>query len=70
MSPFLQSLIAAALCLLSGAYLAFRTYRSFAKRAGGSCSSGCSSCPSGENASGAKIRPLLSLEMPKEDAKS
>jgi len=55
MSPLLQSLIAATLCLLAGAYLAFRTYRAFAKRSGGSCGGGgCSSCPSGENG-GAKV---------------
>jgi attachment p12 family protein len=69
MSPFLQSLIAATLCLLAGAYLAFRAYRSFSKRAGGSCGGGCSACPSGENAAGAKVKTLLPLEMPKENAK-
>lgn len=65
MSPFLQSLIAATLCLLAGTYLAFRAYRTFAKRAGGSCGGGgCSSCPSGENAGGAKVKTLLPLELP------
>ena len=65
MSPLLQSLIAASLCLLAGAYLAFRAYRTFTKRAGGSCGGGgCSSCPSGENASGAKIKTLTPLELP------
>ena len=70
MSPFVQSLIAATLCLLAGAYLVFRAYRTFAKRAGGSCGGGgCSACPSGENAAGAKVKTLLPLEMPKENAK-
>ncbi len=65
MSPLLQSLIAATLCLLAGAYLAFRAYRTFAKRSGGSCGGGgCSSCPSGENGGGAKVKTLLSVEMP------
>ncbi len=62
MSPLLQSLIAASLCLFAGAYLAFRAYRSFAKRAG-SCGGGCQSCPSSENAAGAKIKTLVPLEM-------
>ena len=69
MSPFLQSLIAATLCLLAGAYLAFRAYRTFAKRAGSCGGGGCSACPSGENAAGAKVKTLLPLEMPKENAK-
>lgn len=65
MSPLLQSLIAATLCLLAGAYLAFRAYRMFAKGAGGSCGGGgCSSCASGENAGGAKVKTLLPLELP------
>ena len=64
MSPILQSLIASTLCLLAGAYLVFRAYRTFAKRAGGSCGGGCSSCPSGENAGGAKVKTLLPIEMP------
>ena len=70
MSPLLQSLIAATLCLLAGAYLAFRAYRTFTTRAGGSCGGGgCSSCPSGENTGGAKVKTLMPLEMPKENAK-
>jgi len=64
MSPFIQSLIAATLCLLAGAYLTFRAYRTFVKRTGGSCGGGCSSCPSGENAGGAKIKTLTSLDFP------
>ncbi|MGI8977883.1 MAG: hypothetical protein ACR2FY_01515 [Pirellulaceae bacterium] len=66
MSPFLQSFIAATLCLLAGAYLAFRAYRSFTKRSSGSCGTGgCSSCPSSsEDATGAKMKALLPLEMP------
>lgn len=70
MSPLLQSLIAAALCILAGAYLAFRTYRAFAKRAGTGCGSGCGSCPSAENVSGAKVKTLLSLETPSEIKKN
>ena len=70
MSPLLQSLIAASLCLLAGAYLDFRAYRTFSKRAGGSCGGGgCSACPSGENAAGAKVKTLLPLEIPQENAK-
>ena len=65
MSHFLQTFIAATLCLLAGAYLAFRAYRTFAKRSGGSCGGGgCSSCPSGENTGGAKVKTLLPLEIP------
>lgn len=64
MPPFLQSLIAAALCLLAGGYLAFRAYLAFAKRAGTGCGSGCGSCPSAENVAGAKVKSLLTLEMP------
>lgn len=64
MSPLLQSIIAAALCLLAGGYLAFRAYLAFAKRAGTGCGSGCASCPSAENVAGAKVKPLLTLEMP------
>jgi len=64
MSPFLQSLVAGTLCLLAGAYLAFRAYRTFAKRTGGSCGGGgCSSCPSGENAAGANVKTLTPLEI-------
>ncbi len=62
MSPLLQSLIATTLCLLAGAYLAFRAYRTFTKRAGGNCGGGgCSSCPSGENAGGAKVKTLIAI---------
>jgi hypothetical protein len=65
MSPLLQSLIAATLCLLAGAYLAFRAYRTFAKRTDGSCGGGgCSTCLNGENVGGAKVKTLVPLEMP------
>jgi hypothetical protein len=62
-APF-QSLIAAALCIFAGGYLALRAYLAFAKRAGTGCGSGCGSCPSAENVAGAKVKSLLSLEVP------
>ena len=62
MSPFWQTTVALSFCFVAALYVSFRAYRAFAKRASGCGGGGCHSCPSGENASGAKIKTLLPLE--------
>lgn len=64
MTPFWQTLIAAALCLLAAGYLSLRAYRTLLKRSTTSCGGGCKSCSSAGESSGAKIKTLLPLDSP------
>jgi hypothetical protein len=64
LSEYLQNSLAAVACLAAAVYVSLRAWKVFAKKSTAGCGSSCGSCANSQGESGAKLKTLISLELP------
>ena len=66
MSEYLQNSLAAIACLAAAVYVSLRAWKVFAKKSAAGCGSSCGSCANSKGESGAKVKTLIPLELPRD----
>jgi hypothetical protein len=70
MPDYLQNSLAAVACLAAAVYVSLRAWKVFAKKGTAGCGSQCGGCANGKGESGAKLKTLISLELPRDAEKN
>jgi hypothetical protein len=64
MSEYLQNSLAAVACLAAAVYVSLRAWKVLVRKGTAGCGSSCGSCANSQGESGAKLKTLISLELP------